>query len=82
MEDVDELREFKGEKYDISEYGFTKPSSRLSLSTDKIDLVQCIALHHVILKSLGELSQFREGLGSLGVLKAIQEHWELLQDLL
>ena len=79
MEDVDELREFVGEKYIISECGFTKPS-RLSLSTDKIDLVQCIALHHVILKSLGELSQFREGLGSLGVLKAIQEHGELLRD--
>ena len=69
-----------GEKYDIiSECGFTKPS-RLSLSTDKIDQVQCIALHHVILKSLGELSQFCESLGSLGVLKAIQEHGELLRD--
>ena len=81
MEDADELREFVGEKYDIiSECGFTKPSSSLSLSTDKIDWVQCIALHHVILKSLGELSQFRAGLGSLGVLKAIQEHGELLRD--
>ena len=80
MEDVDELKEFVGEKFDmISECGYTKPSTRL-LSTDRIDLIQCVALHHVILKSLGELSQFREGMESLGVLKAIQEHAEPLRD--
>ena len=81
IEDVDDLRQFVGEKFDIiSECGFTKPSSRLSLSTDRIDLVQCVALHHVILKTLGELSQFRDGLESLGALKAIQGYGELLRD--
>ena len=81
MEDVEEFRQFVGNNFDIiSECGFTKPSSRLSLSTDRVDLVQCVALHHVILRSLGELSQFREGLESLGVLKAIKEHGELLRD--
>ena len=78
---MQEFRQFVGENFDvISECGFTKPSSRLSLSTDRIDLVQCVALHHVILKTLGELSQFREGLETFGVLKSIQEYGVLLQD--
>lgn len=81
MENVDELRDFVGENFDvISECGFSKPSSKLSVTADKIDLVQSVALHHVILKTLGELSQFREGLECLGVLKAISEYGHLMCD--
>ena len=47
-----------GDNFDeLTECGFTKPSSRLSLS-DKVDIIHTISLHHVILKSLGELGRF------------------------
>ena len=43
IEDVQELRQFVGENFDvISECGFTKASSRLSPSTDRIDLVHTV----------------------------------------
>ena len=42
-------------------------------------LVQSVALHSVILRTLGELSQFREGLESLGVAKEMCDNSELLQ---
>ena len=59
---VEDFRTFANEICDvILDCGFTKPLSRLVIS-DKVDVVQSIALHHVILKTLGELSQFREGL--------------------
>ena len=47
----------------ISNCGFTKPVTRLNME-DKVLVVQSIALHEVILKTLGELSQFRDGLES------------------
>lgn len=80
MENADDFRKYVGENYDmILDCGFTKPSSRL-LITDKIDVVQSVALHHVILKTLGELSQFREGLETLGVAKAMEQHRACLRD--
>ena len=48
--------------------------------TDKIDIVQTVALHYVILKTLGELTQFREGLETLGVAKAMEQHGAFLKD--
>ena len=46
---------------------------------DKVDVIQSVALHHVILKTLGEASQFQEGLRSLGVLQQIQ-HGQLMSE--
>jgi hypothetical protein len=43
--------------------GFNKPLYNLALS-DKIDIIQTVALQHVILDCLGELSQFKDGLNS------------------
>ncbi len=50
--------------------GFTKPSTSVVLA-DKMEIVQTISLHQVILRSKAELDQFAEGLDSCGVLKAI-----------
>ena len=65
MEDV---KKYANEFYDeTSDCSYTKAPSRL-LITDKVDVVQSVALHHVILKTLGELSQFRTGYsGDCGV---------------
>lgn len=80
MENIDDFRKFVEENYDeISHCGYIKPSSRL-LIADKVDIVQSVALHHVILKTLGELSQFCEGLETLGVAKAIKQYSACLQD--
>lgn len=62
----------------ITECGFSKPISRLDLS-DKTTILQSVALHKVILMSLAELTQFRDGLSALGVLGALQEHPNLLR---
>ena len=75
-----DFQEFVGSHFNvISESGFSKPSYKLSL-TDKVDLIQSVALHHVILKTLGEASQFQEGLGSLGVLQQIKQHGQLMSE--
>ena len=53
--------------YDIIvESGFTKPLSNAKLK-DKTSIVQTVTLHYVVLRSLGELQQFRDGLASLHV---------------
>ena len=62
----------------LTDCGFNKPIAKLELS-DKVNIVQAAALHKVILSSLGELTQFREGLASMDVAEAIQNHSELLQ---
>ena len=54
------------------ECGFTKPTTRLGMN-DKVTLVQSVALHQVILITLGELSQFRDGLETIGVARAIEQ---------
>ena len=46
---------------------------------DRISVVQTVTLHEVLLKSLGEVSQFHDGLGSLGVARTVLEHGELLR---
>ena len=50
----------------LLECGFNKPVSRIQLS-DRVNIVQTVTLHKVILSSLAELSQFKEGLSVLGV---------------
>ena len=62
----------------IIQCGFTKPLHRVSCS-DKIDLIQTLALQSVILSSLGELLQFRDGIDTLGVGEALTKHQELLR---
>lgn len=80
MDNIEDFRICVEENYDeILDCGFTKPSSRL-LITDKVDVVQSVALHHVILKTLGELSQFREGLETLRVTKAMEHSRTYLRD--
>ena len=80
MDDPDELHSVVGENFDlISECGFTKPTTKLTMD-DKVTLVESVALHHVILKTLGELSQFRDGLNTLGVASAMELYGVLLQE--
>ena len=43
-----------------------------------MNIVQTVTLHKVILSSLAELSQFQEGLSTLGVANALQNHPDLL----
>ncbi len=59
--------------------GITKPCANITLD-DKVPIVQSIALDKVILKTLGELEQFKDGLQSLGVGREITKHGEILQD--
>ena len=61
----------------LIECGVTKPVSILEIS-DKADVIQAIALHKVILGSMAELSQFKEGLSVLGVSNALKAHPDLL----
>lgn len=56
----------------ISNSGFAKPVTRLTVD-DKVTVVLSVALHEVM-KTLGELSQFQDGLESLGVASAMKEH--------
>lgn len=61
----------------LFESGYNKPASKVELC-DRVDIVQTVALHKVILSSLAELSQFRNGLSTLGVLDAIKAHSQIL----
>ena len=80
MNDADELRSVVQDNFDlISECGFTKPTTRLGMN-DKVTLVQSVALHQVILRTLGELSQFRDGLETIGVARAIEQNSAFLQE--
>ena len=45
--------------------------------SDKVHIVQAMALHDVILRSKAELDQFCEGLESCGVLGAIRRNADL-----
>ena len=62
----------------LLECGFTKPVNNLQMK-DKADLIQTIALHKVILASLAELSDFKQGLCVLGVADALKQHGSLLR---
>ena len=58
--------------------GYTKPVMKLTLP-DVVDIVQSVALQHVILNTLGELTQFCEGLNCLGVKDTLSEHKDLMR---
>ena len=62
----------------LLECGFNKPLFKVQLE-DKTNVIQTVTLHKVILASLAELSQFREGLSALGVSKALKENPHLLR---
>lgn len=61
----------------VTECGYNRPIARVELG-DKPNIVQTITLHKVVLSSLAELSQFREGLSAIGVLASLKEYPHLL----
>ena len=78
MKTVDELQSIALENFDlISDSGFIKPSSCLTM-LDKTSIVQSVSLHVVILNSLAERYQFRDGMETLGVFSAIKHHRDVL----
>lgn len=58
--------------------GYCRPIIRVTMSK-KVDIIQSVALQEVLLNSLAELTQFKEGMKDLGVLDMIQEHKDLLR---
>lgn len=65
MKDVEKLRSLLFKNCEvILETGFTKPLAIVQID----DIVQTATLHRVILRSLAELSQFRDELGVTGAL--------------
>lgn len=58
--------------------GFTKPIATLDL-TDVTNIIRTVALHKVILASLGELTDLKKGLQALGVGKVLTENTELMR---
>jgi len=57
----------------LDECGFKRPIIRLTLE-GKDDLIRAVALHWVLLKSLGETTQFRDGLSVLNVHESMQKN--------
>ncbi len=75
----DELGSIVAKNFDlVSECGITKPFTKITVD-DKVSIVQSVALHLVILKTLGELSQFKDGLKTLGVLNLIESQGDSLR---
>ena len=71
---VEQLRDTLMVEIDVfTRCGFYKPIAKVSLS-DKVDIVQTVPLQEVILDSLAELTQFRDGMKALGVLSMLQTH--------
>ena len=56
--------------------GFKKPITTLKLE-DKDELIQAVALHSVLLKSLVEATQFRDGLSVLSVQESMKKNPDL-----
>ena len=76
----DSLKETVVENFELlMDSGVTKPCANITLG-DKVAIVRSVALQRVILRTLGELTQFRDGLQCLGVGKEIAEHREILQE--
>lgn len=69
-----ELQSVIGRNFNfLYDCGFTKPSIRIT-ENDKVDIIQTISLHHVILRSKAELDQFAEGLQSCSVLDTVKKN--------
>ena len=78
IKDVNELCPHLLENCDvILESGYTKPLMQSQVE-DIPTIVQTVTLHHVILRSMGELSQFKEGMEALGVGLALKDYPSLL----
>lgn len=76
--DVNQLRQIAVDNLDLLlECGFNKPGSKVELC-DRVVIIQTVTLHKVVLASLAELSQFREGLSALGVADALKNSPDLL----
>ena len=52
-------------------------TSVLVKEKDKVDIIQTMSLHHVILRSKAEIDQFCDGLQACGVLGAVRQHPDL-----
>ena len=73
----DELRSVVESNFDLlSDSGFTRPSV-LVKESNKVNIVQALALHDVLLRSKAEFDQFCEGQESCGVLGAIRQNSDL-----
>ena len=71
--DVDSIRGIAIDNSDLLiGSGVTKPLALIN-AVDKIDIVQAVSLHHVLLHSKAELDQFCSGLEALGVLNAVKK---------
>lgn len=79
IHDVKELQSLIRDHYLVSECGITKPFTKITIE-DKISIVQSVGLHYVILKTMGELSQFQDGLHCLGVSAMMQSHGNILRE--
>lgn len=76
----EELRSTVATHYDVlCDCGFTRPSS-LVKEKHKVDIIQALALHCVILRSKAEIDQFCKGLVSCGVLVAIRRNPDLARN--
>ncbi len=75
-----ELRTLVGSNFDLlNECGFAKPFISIT-EKDKINIIQTLALHDVLLRCKAELDQFAEGLQSCGVLDAIRQNPDLARN--
>ena len=80
VKSVGDLQSVVLDNFDLmSQSGFTKPSSRVKME-DKVNIGQSVGLHSVILQSMAELFQFRDGLETLKVATAMKNHADLLRD--
>lgn len=71
---MDKLQDIAVANLDLLlECGFNKAVARIKLN-DGVSIVQTVTLHKVVLSTLGELTQFKEGLSTLGVFDALKEH--------
>lgn len=72
-----ELQEVVGANFStMIDCGFVEPFSSVKMQ-DRVDIVQSISLHYVILRSKAEMDQFADGLRSCGVLDEMQQNSSL-----
>ncbi len=62
----------------ILDSGYNKPLVCAQME-DKTNIIETLCLHQVILKSLGEVQEYRDGLRSLDVANTLIEHGDLLK---
>ena len=62
-----------GELLKLDECAFKKPIIRLTVE-DKDDLIRAVTLHSILLKFLGEATQFHDGLSVLSVHESMKKN--------